>query len=306
MTDERSRTAAGEGGVDLDLARALFPELAARVDAAYGRNRTGRREGGDGVDGREDSLDAWLDREAAGLRRSGTAGAAFGEIADDAARSRFERAFAAARKTVARAGLRLPEPELFADAGVDLAALGASAAGDAALVPVPAPHGLGAEGWLSLFDRATGGEAGRDPVALLLATEVLRGFPVLDEVHDAGVPRVRAAGAGGAAPGRATPGEEVVWTLRLVPAGDAPPVAGLGFAHGPHVSLPEMLMLQLMRLEAGEDPVDAHTFTWLAGVLAEGRLAARHVYDAGERAVRISVRETGNQGPHLGARPPVG
>lgn len=65
-------------------------------------------------------------------------------------------------------------------------------------------------------------------------------------------------------------------------------------------------MLQLIRVVSGEPLVDARSFTWLAGPLADGRLAARHVYDSAERVVRINCREVGNQGPHLGARPPVG
>jgi hypothetical protein len=67
-----------------------------------------------------------------------------------------------------------------------------------------------------------------------------------------------------------------------------------------------MLMLQLSRVVAGEPLVDATSFTWLAGVLAGGKLAARHVYDEAEDTVRITCREVVSQGPHLGARPPVG
>ena len=88
----------------------------------------------------------------------------------------------------------------------------------------------------------------------------------LDAASLTGVPFValsdRLGGAGGA----------VHWTLRLVPADDGPPLLGLSFAQGPHVTLPEMLMLQLSRVSAGEPPVDATSFTWLAGPIAQGRL----------------------------------
>jgi len=65
-------------------------------------------------------------------------------------------------------------------------------------------------------------------------------------------------------------------------------------------------MLQLTRAAAGEAPLDGGaggaSFTWLAGELAGGGLAARHVWDASEGAIRVSSREIGSQGPHLGAR----
>ncbi|QIM18527.1 hypothetical protein G7066_07675 [Leucobacter coleopterorum] len=161
-----------------------------------------------------------------------------------------------------------------------------------------APYGLGAERWRELFRGATAQQgsplSGDEP--LLLAAEAVDGFTILDSVPDVTSPRVEVARPEGAS---------VTWTLRLVPSSAKPPLLGLGFAHGPHVSLPEILMLQLMRIVSGERPVDTESFTWLAGALADGRLAARHVFDESEAVIRISCREIGNQGPHLGARPPV-
>ncbi len=65
-------------------------------------------------------------------------------------------------------------------------------------------------------------------------------------------------------------------------------------------------MLQLMLLEMGEDVVDRQSFTWLHGTFSGGRFAARHFFDAAQRSVGVNTREIGNQGPHLGVRPPVG
>lgn len=296
----------------LRLTRALFPELAAEIDAA--RSRNGSESPADGGE----ALDAWIDRRAEELRASGGAGSALDALEaldGGAARERLVAAFAAAREAFAPAGLSVPEPEAFADAGVDLDALGELLAADPELVPVPAPHGLGAETWLALFRAAaaraaasgagalatgshapTASQGARDErtegaEALVLASEVGRDFAELDRVADPSAPVLGAAPA---------------WTLRLIPAGPRPEVLGLSFAHGPHPSLPEILTLQLMRIVRGEDPLDAESFTWVAGLLAGGRLAARHVYDAGESVVRITAREPGNQGPHLGARRPRG
>ncbi|QBE47450.1 hypothetical protein [Leucobacter triazinivorans] len=290
------------------LARVLFPDLAADLDSALAGSGAGADQG----------FDAWLDGRTEVVRAE-LGGAAFGAVDDAASRERFERAFAAARTVAGWVGLRVPEPEAFASAGVDFARLGAALAADPTLTPVAAPYGLGADGWRSLFARAAseersplgplgspggGGGATADargdgaPVAqpLVLASEAEREFSLLDIVPDRSAPAPHG-------PERAS---SVRWTLRLVPAGLAPAVLGLSFEHGPHASLPEMLMLQLTRVVAGDPLVDARSFTWLAGALADGRLAARHVYDSAERVVRINCREVGHQGPHLGARPPVG
>ena len=270
------------------LARALFPDLAAELDAALVRS------GGGGV---IDALDAQLDAGAAALLPH----AAFADVAEPEGAHRAERNFAAARLAAGWLGIAVPEPESFAAAGVDLARLGTALAADPALTAVPAPFGLGPERWVEAFGRAAdemasagaGASLERDAEGaspLVLATEAQRDFAILDTVP----PSAPAVADGDAR-----------WALRLVPAGERPPVLGLAYAHGSHVAMPEMLMLQLMRAAAGLSLVDAASFTWLEGAVAGGRLAARHVYDLSERAIRITCREPGNQGPHLGARTPI-
>lgn len=277
----------------LRLVRSLFPDLAEALDAAHAENGIAEEaphESGVG-------FDSWLDVEAARLREGALAGAPFAAL-PAAEASRFEGAFAAERVVAQRFELDLPEPEAFVEAGINLAALANKLAADATLVPVAAPYGLGAECWREMFKRAADQHdspfAGPEP--LLLSAEASQGFAILDSIPDTTAPRIEVS----------QPGETTVsWTLRLIPASPKPSVLGLGFTHGPHVSLPEMLMLQLMRVASGERPLDTESFTWLAGSLADGRLAARHVFDETEAVIRINCREIGNQGPHLGARPPV-
>lgn len=270
----------------LRLLRALFPELAARVDSAHEAAAGAGANAGARLDARLDELAAHLLPGSHSLA-----------IGDAGVSEAFDRALAAAQAAAGLLGVEPPGAEAFAEAGVDFAALGRAVADDPSLTPVPAPHGLGPDAWRQAF---AGGDRRRSP-ELLLAAEALGEFGLLDAVPQPAPPIVRTSRTDSGGVRR-----EARWTLRLVPAGERPPLLGLAFAHGPHVTLPEMLMLQLMRLEAGEAPVDSASFTWLAGALAGGRLAARHVYDAAEHAIRITSREVVSQGPHLGARPPVG
>lgn len=279
----------------LCLSRALFPDLAERLDAALAE----AQESIPGGVSRTAGFDARLDAEAAAM----FAGAGLAGLAGSAGGARLQQAFASAGEAVRAffpgVGLVLPEPEAFEAAGVDLSRLAGLLAADPMLVAVPAPHGLGPEAWRAAFRRAAAAPvgffsevdaAGEPQEPLALASEVLREFEALDRMPAEQEPVGRA------------------WTLRLVPAAQQPAILGLNFAHGgPHVTLPEMLMLQLMRAVEGATPLDGgdgrSSFTWLAGSLADGRLAARHVFDAG--AIRITAREVGSQGPHLGARPPI-
>lgn len=264
----------------VELMRALFPDLADRVDAAY-EAFAGERP--------EAAFDDWVDARATEVLPS----AARLSIEDAAVAERFDRAFASANVVAELLGVRVPEIEAFAEAGVDLERLAASLSQDSSLVPVASPYGLGSAVWYEGF-AALGGPS------LLIADEAEREFELLDSAPLTGTQIVALGDRVGMAD------RAVQWALRLVPADDGPPLLGLSFAQGPHVTLPEMLMLQLSRVSAGEPPVDATSFTWLAGALAQGRLAARHVYDAAEDTVRITCREVVSQGPHLGARPPLG
>ena len=275
---------AQDRGIDgIELARGMFPELAVALDAALARN---------GAQDPDAALDRALDAGAAGLPSAGfgaggAAGAESGESAPE--EQRLLAAITAADRAFAAVGLRAPEPEAFVAAGIDPGALGAALRRDPGLVPVVAPHGLGTAGWRAAFHDAA------DAPGLLFASEIERDFALLD-APPAGEPAVR---------GEAADGTPIAWTLRAIPGTESPAVLGLSHAHGPHPSLGEMLALQLVRAAAQEPPVDRGAFTWLDPRIGGGRLAARHVYDAEEGAIRISAREIGSQGPHLGARPPV-
>lgn len=269
------------------LTRSLFPELAARLDAALARHGRADSPGGE-------RLEQWLQAGAERVRRETLGAAAYTQIEDPVTRDRFATALAAADRVFGALGIAAPEPESYAAAGVDFSALAREAAADPLLAPIPAPHGLGIAAWRAAFaslDSAPG---------LVFASEVERAWDALDRPQpDAGptVPDDRRAESGP---------RGIAWGLRLVPAGETPPLIGLSYAHGPHPSLPEMLTLQLLRAASDQPLVDSHSFTWIAGEIAGGGLAARHVFDAGDGVIRISVRGVGSEGPHLGARPPIG
>lgn len=205
------------------------------------------------------------------------------EVASAELRGRIAQTF-----TLARAmwpGLRVPLPEAFTAAGVQFAEMAQALAGAEELVPVLAPHGLGAPTWEQAFTAIP------EAPSLALSPEVVTEFAVLDRVTGPEVPRVTVEG--------------ISWTFSLIPATEVPPLVGFNHSHGEHPSLPEMLSLQLAILYKGEDPVDPRSFTWIAGLMRDGKLAARHVTDPGEGVIRISAREPAQQGPHVGARPPV-
>lgn len=262
------------------LMRALFPDIAKQLDGAYAEF-SGEQE--------HAKFDQWIDRQAARV----LPGAATLVLDDAALAARFDKAFSQARSAAHLLELDVPEIESFAAAGVDLQSLADAMAEDPTLVPIVAPYGLGEDRWVSAFARL-------GSPSLLISDEASREFALLDAVQQPAPATIRMNDAA-----HEHSRQTVTWTLRLAPGSAAPPLLGLSFANGPHIGLPEMLMLQLMRAVAGEPLVDATTFTWLAGVIAGGRLAARHVYDTSEDTIRITCREVVSQGPHLGARPPV-
>lgn len=263
-----------------ELLRNLFPDLAQQLDRALEHSGAV-----DGTEGFEASLG-----DAVGVFQQRHAALAWHDVADEAARGAVLASFEAVHGVLRDSGFALPAPESFASI-VDLDLFAERY--HPGLAVVPAPHGIGLEGWQRLFELAAARQPhrldAREP--LIVASEAVREFGVLESQR--AEPAVTGSAAG------------VRWSLRLVPAGPAPALLGLNYEHGPHVTMPEMLMLQLMRITSGEEPLDQASFTWIAGGLSGGKLAARHVYDAADLAVRVSCREIGNQGPHLGARAPI-
>ena len=274
-------------GGRLALVRALCADIAAEVDEAFEAHGGGSPEA---------AFDAEMDRQIEQV----LPGSARFALADEQAALRWDAVFQRAERAAEMLGSRVPEPELFHAAGVDFAELHDLLAQHPQLEPVVAPFGLGADAWQRAFEHSNTG------THLLLAPEALREFAALDLAPETPtVTTTAGVGAGYSTSPSHSPSSSVRWSMRLIPASPSPSLLGLSFAHGPHVTLPEMLMLQLTRVLGGEDPVDRATFTWLAGSIAGGRLAARHVFDSAEQAVRVNCREPHSQGPHMGARPPV-
>lgn len=253
------------------LARALFPDLAAHAARAAS----------------VDPVELWIEEQTEELRfgAHGTALARFPEGSDSAA---LAAAFAVAVEIAGDTDTRAPEPEDFFAAGISPHT--PSAAAD--LIPIVAPHGLGAAAWERVFASTLRAAGPR----LALSSEARRWFAALDHPTEQGRAAVHTRTTAGA----------VRWTLRWLPAGEAPPHRGAAFrvADSPaYPTLPEILTLQRLRLARAARPVDHATFTWLAGELPDPRFAARHGYDEAEHTIRLSTRERTDQGAHVGVRP---
>lgn len=260
-----------------ELGEALFPDLTERSAAAA------------------DPAEMWITAQTLRLR-AGDFDSRLASHPDPKHRTALDEGFAAAAALAARCGIRAPDPEEFWAAGAPPRFPAPSPTsrdldlGTRAL-PVPAPHGLGADAWQRAF--ADGSLA--DDLALSMSSEVVRWFAALDAPASPHTPRLT----------RATPLGPVHWTLRWLPAAPAAPL--LGPAHSTAMSpsyptLPEMLLLQIARARCGAAPLDEHSFTWLAGELPDTRFAARHGSDIANYTVRIGTRERTDQGPHIGTR----
>lgn len=236
-----------------------------------------------------------LDAKAETLTAPGGALEALG--LDDLAepiRQRVWRAFADAEALWPE--LETPTVAHWTEQGLDLGALAARLEADDQLEVVLTPLGQGSEQWIAAFDRCEGAPK------LTLSSEIVAEFQLLE--WPIAVDAAEGSGAERSANTRVSVAA-TFWSLAVVPGGQAPPLLGQNHRHGPHPRLAEMLTLQLMRARRGGEYVDARTFTWIAGRLGEGRLAARHVYDEHEHSIRVSTREWAQQGPHQGARPPL-
>ncbi|UTX52435.1 hypothetical protein [Leucobacter aridicollis] len=184
-----------------------------------------------------------------------------------------------------------PFEEFFA-LGAEAPSLEQAAAGE--LVPILAPHGLGAAVW----QRVAAANGVLPPIEC--ATEVLRWFAALDRpALESAAPTVRNASVHGS----------VTWTLRWISASAAPSSGTSVTSPTPELtagqawpSLPEMLALQARQRSLAAPLVDGRTFTWLAGVLPDRTLAARHTFDGTTGSIRISTRVRSDHGSHVGTR----
>lgn len=242
-----------------------------------------------------DDVSVMIDAAAARLSQPGGALEALGlESLREATRKRVWRAFDHAVRLWP--GLQAPTVESWVQHGLDLGALAAALERDETLELVLAPLGQGADAWITAFHDCEGAPE------LTLSTEIVAEFDLLEWPLSADVHEGQGASRG---PEASLTIGDTRWALAALPAASAPPELGQNHRHGPHPRLPEMLTLQLMRALDGGSFVDRSTFTWIAGRLGEGRLAARHVYDEYEHSIRVSTREWAQQGPHQGARHPL-
>ena len=304
----------------------IWPDLAARIERAHAVHARNGQTGQDPA-APDHAIEAALDDARA---EGNPVLSRVPSIVNVSARDALDEAFLTAERLFGESGVPVPDSGDFALAGLNLTALGATWAAsrgagqgsDTLLTPVLAAHGLGAAWWRARFAalradsaiednplRATGNDSG-DGDGLTLAPDVIAGFRVFDAVPEGArtgaVPVVLGSRASARDSSDRSIGE-VEWTLRLIPSGPTPVHVNLNHRAGgaEHPTLPEMLALQAGRILQGEPPVDQGVFTWLAGTIGDGRIAARAMWDASIGVVRVSCREIGNQGSYLGVRPPV-
>lgn len=264
---------------DGGIGRALFPDLATELDA-IARNASE-------VSSR-DRVGTWITDQTE-LLRSGHFHTALARYPDAASGAAMSNAFRAMESITQHIGIELPEPEDFLAAGASLQHPDPDSA--STLVPVPAPHGMGAAQWLRVFDGASGG--GRP--SLTFSTEVTRWFAALDRIGSLDAPSVVVRERIGL----------VVWTLRWIPGSVAAPLYGQPFRadwKSRYPTLPELLALAAIRHVAREAPIDTRSFTWLCGDLPLRSFAARYTHDILTDTIRISTRERSDRGAHIGTR----
>jgi hypothetical protein len=72
-----------------------------------------------------------------------------------------------------------------------------------------------------------------------------------------------------------------------------------------HATISQYLTLQATRIQAGETPVDADTYTWLAGTFENGARAPRGDWSSDRGRVRVLWDYSSYQNDFIGVRLPV-
>jgi hypothetical protein len=106
--------------------------------------------------------------------------------------------------------------------------------------------------------------------------------------------------------------DDWAWTIALIPTTAKP--QELSTPHtdketdtlsSQHATISQYLTLQATRIQAGETPVDADTYTWLAGTFENGAQAPRGSWFSGDGQVVVSWNRVGDQNDGIGVRLPV-
>ena len=239
------------------------PNLAAEVAAAYERNRQAELTPGDpagniGVQ----SLADIVRGDTAEAKEIGSAGLAdFDQISNPDTREAFEVSFTVTEQLFGRIDIAVPTPEDCGKAGSNLGALGAAyermQREDLEPQIVLAP-GLDLDSWKRLYQNLTDDlVTNKDPTILendslvVIDPNVLRHWKELMALPD-GVPCIRTAG------------EELTWSLRLIPGTSEAPCRGY-YSETTNPVVAEYLSLQAARLQAGQEPLDNLAPNWLDG-----------------------------------------
>jgi len=236
-------------------------------------------------------------------------------------RELVEKSFLQTEQLFARMELAAPSIEQFIQAGVDFGHLASEyermeiAGLQPELVVTPVlpvvPTALTSGSWSELYESLT--EDKTIPNNPLQARDDGKGLYINDDVqqiagelYDSELNLVRSADVHSINEGGWG------WTIALLPTTAKP--QELSTPHtdkevdalsSQHATISQYLTLQATRIQAGETPVDADTYTWLAGTFENGAQAPRGYWDSDDGQVYVGWDGSSYQYDGIGVRLPV-
>ena len=217
----------------------------------------------------------------------------------------FAETLTRSEQLFARLNLTLPSPDQLVASGVDFAALGTAheRMSTEGLEPrfVLAPS-LNTGDWQQLYaeleaDQSVNQDGRIKSGGLYIDDTVSSAWDTLSDVPDSVPVTLNSAAEG-----------SCNWTLRLIPGTNRPTETNIAHNDPNYPDKPtvhEYLTLQASLLQAGEDPIDDSTWTWLNGMFENDSQAPVGRWNPDDGRVGLSYDDVGDRDDSLGVRLPV-